>query len=75
MPPTTIEIGGGGGGGGRNVQRTKRPAGAKRLGAKCLNGFGTECPGTDPFSVFSDFRCGVPLFIVILVIKIGKNRC
>ena len=27
---------------------------------------------------FSDFRCGVPLFIVILVIykyKIGKNRC
>ena len=28
---------------------------------------------------FSDLRCGVPLFIVILVIyhiiKIGKNRC
>ena len=31
------------------------------------------------FWLFSDFRCGVPLFIVILVIykyiKIGKNRC
>ena len=26
---------------------------------------------------FGDFKCGVPLFIVILVInmKIGKNRC
>ena len=22
-----------------------------------------------------DFICGMPLFIVILVIKIGKNRC
>ena len=31
------------------------------------------------FWLFSEFRCGVPLFIVILVIynniKIGKNRC
>ena len=31
------------------------------------------------FWLFSDFRCGVPLFIVILVlyvnIKVGKDRC
>ena len=30
------------------------------------------------FWFFSNFRCGVPLFIVILVIskyRIGKNRC
>ena len=30
------------------------------------------------FWFFSDFRCGMPLFIVIFVIyniKIGKNRC
>ena len=30
------------------------------------------------FGSFGDFRCGVPLFVVILVIykhKRGKNRC
>ena len=30
------------------------------------------------YRFFGDFRCGMPLFIVILVninIKIGKNRC
>ena len=27
------------------------------------------------FWFFDDFRCGVPLLIVILDIKIGKNRC
>ena len=27
------------------------------------------------FSFFSDFRCGVPLFLLYINIKIGKNRC